>query len=218
MKLKVLGSNSSGNGYILENSEEALIIEAGIHISEVKKSLNFNISKVKAAIVSHEHNDHAGYITKYLDMGITTLCSKYVIKSKNLKSPFVRVIEANKGYKAGGFKIIPFNLKHDVPCFGFVIEHNDMGKLLFITDTMMCEYTFSNINHILVECNYANDILNQNIEQGRVNASMRSRLMQTHMELNTCKGILKANNLNDVITIVLIHLSDGNSNEMQFIH
>jgi hypothetical protein len=46
MELRVLGSNSSGNGYILTNGVETLILECGIKFSEVKKSLNFNISTI----------------------------------------------------------------------------------------------------------------------------------------------------------------------------
>ena len=34
MRLKVLGSGSSGNCYILENDNEALIIEAGLPFME----------------------------------------------------------------------------------------------------------------------------------------------------------------------------------------
>ena len=37
MKLIVLGSSSNGNCYILDNGNEALIIEAGIRFQEVKK-------------------------------------------------------------------------------------------------------------------------------------------------------------------------------------
>lgn len=55
MYLKCLGSSSSGNCYILENENEALIIEAGINLSEVKKALNFNISKIRGVLISHEH-------------------------------------------------------------------------------------------------------------------------------------------------------------------
>jgi hypothetical protein len=38
MVLKVLGSSSKGNCYILENSQEALIIEAGISFSKVRSA------------------------------------------------------------------------------------------------------------------------------------------------------------------------------------
>lgn len=55
MKLKVLGSGSSGNCYILENDSEALIIEAGVPIMETKKALDFNIRKVRGVVISHEH-------------------------------------------------------------------------------------------------------------------------------------------------------------------
>lgn len=49
MMLKVLGSSSKGNCYILENESEALILEAGIKFQDVKKALNWNIAKVKDA-------------------------------------------------------------------------------------------------------------------------------------------------------------------------
>lgn len=58
MKLKVIGSGSSGNCYILESDNEALVIEAGLPFMEVKKALNFNIMKIKAVIITHIHSDH----------------------------------------------------------------------------------------------------------------------------------------------------------------
>ena len=54
MKLKVLGSNSLGNCYILENKDEALIIEAGIKLPKVKAAMNYNIKKIVGCLVSHE--------------------------------------------------------------------------------------------------------------------------------------------------------------------
>ena len=36
------------------------------------------------------------------------------------------------------------------------------------------------------------------------------------MHLDTCKGLLLANDLSQVNNIVLIHLSDSNSDEMRF--
>ncbi len=39
MELKILGSSSKGNGYVLEAKNEALIIEAGVKLLEAKKKL-----------------------------------------------------------------------------------------------------------------------------------------------------------------------------------
>lgn len=213
MKLTCLGSRSSGNCYLLEAANEVLVVECGVRLQEVKQALNFDLSKVVGAVVSHAHGDHAKYAKDYSTAGITVLANAGVVGSLS----FGRVAEANKGYRMCGFKVIPFDVAHDVPCFGFLIEHEEMGKLLFLTDTMLCEYTFQGLNHIMVECNYSDSILQDNISAGRVRPEMRPRLMQSHMELETCKGILRANDLSEVQSIVLIHLSDGNSSEREFV-
>ena len=46
MVLKVLGSSSHGNSYILENDREALLLEAGVRFASVKQALDYNITKV----------------------------------------------------------------------------------------------------------------------------------------------------------------------------
>ena len=47
MELKILGSSSKGNCYILDNGKEALVIECGISFNEVQKAVNFDISRIK---------------------------------------------------------------------------------------------------------------------------------------------------------------------------
>lgn len=217
MKLKVLGSNSLGNCYILESRTEALILEAGCKMSEVKKALEWHINKVRGAVVTHCHNDHSAYVKDFISAGIRTLAPKSVFEAKGIVSSFAKAIEPHHGYALGGFKIFSFPVLHDVPCFGYVIEHSEMGKLLFVTDTMMLEYVFPKMNHILLEANYADDILNRRIEEGEIPSAMKPRLMNSHMELETAKGILKANDLSDCNEVVLIHISDGNSDEERFV-
>ncbi len=220
MKLTVLGSNSLGNCYILETDKEALIIEAGVRFSEVKKALKFKISKVVGVVISHEHNDHAGYIKEFINAGIMTLALEEVFKAKGFdeqSSSFYRAIKPKQGYRIGGFSIIPLGVNHDVPCVSFIIDHPEMGRLLFVTDTMMFDYQVPGLNHVLIEANYADDILDKNIESGKMPISMRPRLLQSHMEINTTLWILRRIGLVDIHNIVLIHLSDGNSSEERFV-
>ena len=196
MKLVVLGSNSLGNCYLLETESEALIIEAGCKLSEVKKALKWKLSKVCGAVVTHRHKDHAAYVKDFIKAGITVLALEDVFKEQGITGlSFRKDIQPNKGYIVGGFKVFAFQVVHDVPCVGYIIEHSDMGKMLFITDTMMCEYVFEPMNHILIEANYADDILNRRIDN----------------------GILKANDLSDCNEVVLIHISDGNADESRFV-
>lgn len=217
MKLKCLGSGSSGNCYILTSSKgDSLIIEAGVKFIEVKKALNFNLRNVVGCVVSHEHGDHAKYLSDVLSCGIKVLGLKEAFKNVKQKV-FCVEVEPLHGYKIGSFKVFTIPVCHDVPCIGFVIEHEEMGKLLFITDTMMLEYKIPNLNHIMIEANYSDEILQENIESGLLPAFMKDRLLHSHMELKTTAQVLKANDLSNVNEVVLLHLSGRNSNAEQFL-
>lgn len=216
MILKVLGSSSKGNCYIIENEHEALILEAGVRFLNVKKALNFNTSKIVGCLVTHQHGDHAGFLKDFIKEGIPTLALREVYESKEILSHNAYILEFDKGYQLGGFKVIAFRANHDVPCAGYIIEHPDCGKVLFLTDSFMLKYRFKNLNQILIECNYSDDILEDNIISGKVHQAMRSRLIQSHMELQTTKKTLLETDLTKVQNIVLIHPSDGNGDKERF--
>lgn len=217
MVLKVLGSSSQGNCYILENKNEALIIEAGVRFIEVKKALSFDIRKVSGCLITHQHNDHAKYIKAMVESGFPTLALEEVWTAKGVTGSRAYCIERGKGYRFGRFKVLPFDACHDVPCVGYLIDHPETGRIMFLTDSCMCEYVFPGLNQVMIECNYSDAKLVEAINAGRTLPSQRERLMTSHMELNTCKGFLCANDLTNVANIVLLHLSDNNSDEKNFV-
>lgn len=217
MKLSVLGSSSSGNGYVLEASDEVLVIECGVPLIEVKKTIDFKIGRIAGAIVTHRHGDHAKYIGEYLKSGIRVCALKDVFDAHApMRRTFCKIIEPMHGYRIGTFKVFAVPVAHDVPCAGFVIEHAEMGKMLFVTDTMLFEYRFKGLNHIMLEANYSDEILDYNIENGITPASMRSRLLTSHMEIKTTEHILQTTTLDSVNEIILIHLSSKNSDADAF--
>lgn len=221
MEIKVLGSSSKGNCYILENENEALIIEAGVRFSSVKKALEYNVGKIVGCIITHEHKDHSGHVQEYLDSAIQVYMSQGTLDNlcpliRGRRYP--RACDTNRVLRLGGFSIIPFDAKHDAAQpLGFYIHHEDCGNLLFATDTYYLPCTFSGLDNVVLECNYDHTILNRNIENGYVSASMRKRLLQSHMSLSQCVNTLLANDLTKVRNIVLIHLSDKNSSEELFV-
>ena len=217
MVLKVLGSSSQGNCYILENKNEALIIEAGVRFIEVKKALGFDIRKVSGCLITHQHNDHAKYIKAMVESGFPTLALEEVWTAKGVTGSRAYCIERGKGYRFGRFKVLPFDACHDVPCVGYLIDHPETGRIMFLTDSCMCEYVFPGLNQVMIECNYSDAKLVEAINAGRTLPSQRERLMTSHMELNTCKGFLCANDLTNVANIILLHLSDNNSDEKNFV-
>lgn len=229
MTLTTVGSGSSGNCYVLQDENEALIIEAGMKLIEAKKALGWNIAKVVGCVITHSHNDHAGYAKDYEDAGFTLLALPEVIQAKRLT--MAKPITIGKRYRMGGFDILPFPVMHDVPCVGFIITHKDTGRILFATDTYalarwerdaggreyVIPYTFTGINHWMLEANYSDRILRRNIDNGNIPEVFRKRLMTSHMSIRNCIDTLKRMDLSMTHDIMLIHLSDGNADERDFV-
>lgn len=212
MQLKILGSSSSGNGYIIQNEEEAIIIECGISLAKVKQALNFNIAKVSGVLCSHLHGDHSKY-AKDFEQCFPVYANKSVIEAKGLQR--ATEIHAEKGIKVGNFKVLPFHAAHDVPCLGFLINHSDFGNMMFLTDSFLCDYTFDNLNHILIEANYSDACIDESVRNG-LHWKVKERVMTSHMELSTTKKVLLNQNLTNVHNVVLLHLSGQNSDPAEF--
>lgn len=214
MNLRVLGSSSSGNCYIIENEKEALLLEAGLPYSKISEAIDFNYEKISICLVSHEHGDHTYSLDK-LDGLVDILCSKDIADKKGIRH-YTESVPLRQ-YKFGGFTIMPFDVIHDVYCQGFFIEHIDMGRLAFITDSAYADYTFVGLNHLLVECNYNIDELNRSIDLGITPAFQKRRLLSTHMEVMETVNVIKSNLNEGLNNVILLHLSERNSNEMEIV-
>lgn len=217
MIFKCLGSSSKGNGYLLTSSKgETLIIECGVSVKEVKKALNFDLSGVVGALASHCHLDHIGRIKEYCTAGIDIYTESVNISTIKIQSHRIKGIFKRCIFNLGGFKVMGFSVEHDIPCLGYLIEHSEMGRMVFITDTKYVGFNFPNLNHIMVESNYSIDIMNERLISGSLDGYLRNRVMESHLEFGTAKEFILSNDLSQVRTICLLHLSDGNSDAARF--
>lgn len=215
MRLTVIGSGSKGNAYLLENDNEALLIECGVNIKFIKEALNFNISKLSGCILSHEHGDHAKCINELMNAGINVYSTKGTHTVLNTAMHHrACVIEHHKPFVVGSFKIQAFDVLHDaVAPSGFLINHAECGNVLFMTDLIYSAYTFKDLNNIIIEANYDEAIAKRKLSDLEF---LRNRIIKSHMSIDTCEKTLLANDLSNVNNIVLIHLSDSNSDAIAF--
>lgn len=206
MKLKVLASGSSGNCYLLSSDTETLILDCGIGIMEIKKALDFDLSKVVGACVTHAHLDHSKAVKDLIDMGIPVI-KPYVPLSASI---FLK----NSRFQVRTFALTDKdgNWTHtnadgsESPCYGFLIKHPELGRMLYITDTNLVKWKFKDIDHILISCNYQRKYVTDE-EQTK-----RKHVLRGHMELQTVIDFLKANATDRLKTVTLCHLSDRNAN------
>lgn len=205
MKLKCLGSGSSGNCYLLTaDNGETLLLDAGLPIMDIKRGLNWNIKCVVGAVVSHPHKDHSLSVSDLEHMGIPVF------------KPYESLEHMEIGFTGG--KIMAFDLTtldgkwthtnadgSECPCYGFLITHPEMGKLLYITDTEFCKWRFADVNHILISCNYQKKYIDDE------NVAKRNHVFRGHMEIETVKDFVIANKTDSLQNVILCHLSRDNA-------
>ena len=197
MKLIVIGSGSSGNGYLLTDGNETLVIECGKRLLDIKIALNFQIRGIVGAIDSHTHGDHHKYASEYELAGIPVWTPW---KDNNL-----RQIK-----RFGRFVVRSFECIHNVPCVGYLIEHSDSDlKLLYASDTEYVRYVFRDITAMLIEANYGEEYVNKD-------EAKYQHVAEGHMSIETTVGCIKANMTDNLKHIVLCHLSKENSDPKKF--
>lgn len=213
MEFQILASSSKGNSYIVKGKEGSLLLEAGIPFKLLKNKLDYDLSDIKACLITHEHQDHAKSIKDIAKAGIDVYASKGTFKaSDSTGHRFISVTDKEQ-FSIAGFNIMPFKTEHDCnEPLGFLIYEKSTGeKLLFATDTYYIKYRFAGLDHIAVECNYSEEVLERNIELGFISAELAQRVRRSHFGLENVIEFLKANDISKLENLYLLHLSDGNS-------
>lgn len=217
IEIKTLATGSTGNCYHITDGETSLLLEAGIRFRDIQKALNFKTSNIAGVLVTHEHKDHCKAIQDVARAGLNIYVSKGTKEAIGIEHHRIKVVKKLKPFSIGTWTILPFDVEHDVSePFGFLLANMAGDKLLFATDTYYIRYKFTGLTHIMIECNYSEKILNENIASGRIHKGMKTRLIKSHFSLENVMNFFKANDLSKVEEIHLLHLSDSNSNEELF--
>lgn len=215
IRLIVIGSNSRGNCYALCSEEETLVIEAGCRAKDFKRVLDYDYPPICGVVISHEHGDHSKYARDYISLGATLYGNEEIVR-KYGNAGIDTVMKEGQTYYAGKFSIAPFNLYHDVPCFGFLIHHPKCGSILFATDTYGFPFAFHGVKHWIIEANYTDDILDSKVESGTLSETQRKRIIVSHMSIDNAIINMRNGCAQESRTATLIHLSSRHSDKELF--
>lgn len=211
MQIEPIASSSKGNAYLISDGQTTILIECGISYKELKKKSDFIVpSGIDACLVSHSHSDHAKSVKHLLRYGVRVIASQATFDELCIKGHHNAKSVVNKQLLTiGTFEIMFLEMYHDVPCLGFFI-HSCVTKerLLFATDTYMIKYAINDLNYIMIEANYDIDLVESD--------SLRKRLVNSHMSIETTIQYLNTIDLSKVKQIYLMHLSSRHSNADDF--
>ena len=220
MRFKPLMSSSQGNAYILSDDCTHILLECGATHKKMQKLCGFQLSALDGCLVSHEHKDHSGCVSKMIASGIPVYLSQGTAAALELPATLLELaaeMEAGKQFSIGSLDILPFQTFHDAQePLGFVIQSRVDGDIFaFATDTVNLPYRFPGVNILAVEANFQQDILDR---CQRMPEKTRHRIACTHMEIDRLCQCLKRMDLSRCRELVLLHLSDATSHEGQFIN
>jgi glyoxylase-like metal-dependent hydrolase (beta-lactamase superfamily II) len=187
--MRVLASGSKGNAYTLDD----ILIDCGIPFDRILKRNKFE--KIKYCLLSHWHGDHSKAVNDVIKHGIKVYASRDTFASLKLKSKAnCYAIRAGGTYELGDWTVYPYEAEHCDGALYFVLEKGT-EKILFSTE----------------------ELLNTNIEKGLIDPA-RINAVTAHMSIESCCDWLSRQDLSKVRSITLLHLSENNAHELQFIN
>lgn len=222
MILQVIATGSSGNCYLLSAGGCAgILLDAGISAKRIVRALG-GLGAVCGCVLTHEHGDHATGCKDLAAAGIDIYASPgtfRAIEPKHGASPRYRSIEPLRAVSVGRFTILAFPTEHDAEQpYGFLVRYEPTGETaIYATDTFYLRHTFPGVHYWIVECNYVDEIMEQQVVDGEIEKALRDRLRRSHMSLRRLVDSLKVNDLTEARAIVLVHLSGERSDEQAMI-
>ncbi len=220
MEVCVLGSGSNGNCLYVEQRGKALLIDQGFSHREFMARMNaggFDVSKVRAILVTHEHGDHiagVGITARKLDVPVYATRGTFAGK-RNLFNgdETLIVIEGGAPFSLEGVEILPFTVSHDSNEPVQYCITAGKRKISVATDlgfvSTLVEYSLRDSDLVVLESNYDVEML----KRGPYPWELKQRILGRtgHLSNRTAAELLFNLCGRRRIQAVLAHLSDENN-------
>ena len=212
LKLTTLSSSSKGNCHILECESSSIMIDCGIRAEFITKHIN--ISKLDGVFITHRHSDHSKGAKQ---LSLYTIC-KYYMNEESFENIDLwgndkkEIVSHNKLIETKDFKILCFDVYHDVQNTNFLIQHKESGiKILYITDTSdVSNLKFKDIDYFIIEGNFS---LAWSLEEKKY---QRTNSDYGHLPIEETINFLNKNINVNTKKIFITHISHSFKNIKEF--
>ena len=214
-----LNTGSNGNCFYIGNTEEAVLVDAGLSCKETEirmARLNLSMNKVKAIFISHEHSDHI--------RGLEILAKKYqlpvyisaaTLGNAKVKLPeqLVKSFSSYQTIAIGKLGVKAFPKLHDAAePHSFIIQQNNTTVGVFTDIGSHCKHVIDNFrlcNAAFLEANYDEEML----AKGNYPYYLKNRIRGDHGHLSNQQALdLFTNYKPDFMShLLLSHLSKDNN-------
>lgn len=190
-----IASGSNGNCYYVGNSEDAVLIDAGISCRETEarmQRLQLHMRKVKAIFISHEHSDHI--------QGLAVLSKKYKLPvyitnhtlqgcGNDLQNIAARTFLPHQPIAIGSLQITAFPKWHDAAePHSFIVNDEEITIGVFTDIGAPCDHVvhhFKQCHAAFLEANYDEAML----AQGRYPQHLKKRISGKHGHLSNRQAL-----------------------------
>lgn len=212
MEIEVIASGSTGNAYLINDGTTSVLLDAGVPLKQIQAACQYRLHDIKGCFISHSHKDHCKAADKLAERGINVYLAADTLQEIKGQGHRFKEIQPQQQIEVDSMIVMPFALEHDVTNYGYLVaSRTTKEKLVYITDTAYCRYRFTGLTHIMIEANYDREIIRNNVLSGKMPDSLRGRIIESHMSIDTALEFIKANQQPSLRQIYLLHLSNSNS-------
>ncbi|MGD2036301.1 MAG: MBL fold metallo-hydrolase [Desulfobacterales bacterium] len=215
----VLSSGSKGNAIYISDGFTAILIDAGLSATEIKrrlKSRGLDPRDLNAILVTHEHSDHiqaVGMLSRQLKLPI--YLSRNIEKKVFMGSSLYEIRTFNSGstFEINNLAVHPFAVSHDAADpVGFTIAQNG-SRIGVATDlgtaTPNLKENLKHCHLLILEANHDPDMLINGPYPWYLKRRIQSH--SGHLSNRQSKRLLMELQHKDLQHVILAHLSQTNN-------
>ena len=116
MRVVPIASSSGGNAYVVEQGDDALLVDCGVCLKTLKAA--YDLSHVRAVLVTHNHADHVSGLRVFLNkfdvpVYANAMTAEATVAQEKVAAAAFACFENGQSFSVGPFEILPFSVPHD---------------------------------------------------------------------------------------------------------